>query len=85
MENIIPEILIMSYIDEHNTWNHSLVSSMFCIIFKNKIHVYGYTHTLHDTSYLSEQQIWHITAEIAFSMLFLSSLHKIRYLLNLFC
>lgn len=37
MGNIISEILIMSYIDEHNTWNYSLVSSTFCIIFKNSI------------------------------------------------
>jgi len=45
----------MSYTDEHKTWNHSLVGSIFCIIFKNKIHVYSYNDTLHDTSYLSEQ------------------------------
>lgn len=45
----------MSYISEHNTWNHSLVSSVFCIAFKNKICVHGYTYTLNDTLYLSEQ------------------------------
>lgn len=37
----------MCYIDEHNTWKHSLVSSRFCITFKTNIHMFMATFIFH--------------------------------------